>query len=356
MTKQAQDVAAAVTKVVENHKKSGKKYPIPEKELIKEVAQDSSASESDIRKALVSSSSLAAASAKSNGPTFVTLAEDEALIYGIDEAAVMKALKSAGGTAYYSALARKMGLPTSGPKWKCLRDELGRLLDAGTLYLRGNRVSLEPPLDIDERIIEALGALKDQRKYPALPGEIATKIALPKSRLQELKKTLSVMAKTGVLTAAKRGRYGAYMLGGDDPRYAKKPDNKLKFELLEEIEELRARVAEMQSSADLMEVTEADAIEQMPKDLSKVEEALLREIRMLSRKLGKRTLDLWEIREGFAKIPQHILNQILERLGSAWKIELQPVHDAGRLNEKQKAALLKLSDGTLIGAIAPVEE
>jgi hypothetical protein len=193
-----------------------------------------------------------------------------------------------------------------------------------------------------ESIIEALAGLKKKRKYPALPGEILTALSFPKAKAEALKEYLKGLGKDGILIPSRKSRYRAYMLAGEDPRYSSKPDNALKFELLTEIDHLKGKILEMQASP----------IPQRTDDTGGLEEQVLRRIAGLSRTRNRRTLDLWEVRRELPDLPPETLDTVLERLGTSWRIELQLVQDSTKLSAEEKAALLRLPDGTLVGAVA----
>jgi len=212
--------------------------------------------------------------------------------------------------------------------------------------LKGQDSLVEP-----DKVIEALVRLKKLRKYPALPGEIGTALSVSKSRSEKLKEYLKRLGKEGILMASRKGRYGAYMLAGEDPRYAAKAENALKFELLGEIEELKARLLEFQATAHMPEPPRE--IEQVKADeYSGLEEGVLQTIKELSRSKNRRTLDLWEVRKALPKVPRETLDLTLERLGSAWLLELQLVQDSTKLSDEERSALLRLTDGSLVGAVA----
>jgi hypothetical protein len=212
---------------------------------------------------------------------------------------------------------------------------------------------LEPAPFEAEKVIEALVGLKKKRKYPALPGQIRTALSFPESKTERLKKYLRSLGKAGVVMPAKKGRYVAYMLAGEDPRYSGKMDEALKFELLAEIERLKGEILEIQAGPARPEPSHEKKVQARaaitPQEL---EEEVLRRIAALSRSRNRRTVDLWEVRRALEEIPSETLDKVLEKLGASWRLELQPVQDSTRLSAEEKATLLKLADGTLIGALA----
>lgn len=203
-----------------------------------------------------------------------------------------------------------------------------------------------------EQIIDALVILKEKRKYPALPGEIISALPVPKSRVEALKKYLQTLGKEEVLVPSKKGRYRAYMLAGEDPRYSRKLDNALKFELLAEIDQLKGRILEIQARAGTPESADLGDTRFQAANLEGLEEEVLRRIAALSRSRNRRTVDLWEVRRTLRDIPPQTLDAVLESLGSSWRIELQLVQDGTKLSPDEKAALLRLSDGKLVAAVA----
>ncbi len=221
-------------------------------------------------------------------------------------------------------------------------------------YIRKGTDSAKPKVSPfeTESIIEALVGLKKSRKYPALPGEILTALSFPKAKAEALKEYLRSLGKDGILIPSKKSRYRAYMLAGEDPRYSSKPDNALKFELLAEIDRLKGDILEMQASLIPPEAGSDKARRKRTDDTGGLEEQVLRRIAALSRTRNRRTLDLWEVRRALPDLGPETLDTVLERLGTSWRIELQLVQDSTKLSAEEKAALLRLPDGTLVGAVA----
>ena len=203
-----------------------------------------------------------------------------------------------------------------------------------------------------EKIIEALAGLKKKRKYPALPGQILNSLSLPESKTEGLKKYLRNLGKAGVVMSSKKGRYVAYLLAGEDPRYSVKMDEALKFELLAEIERLKGEILEIHARPAEPELIDEKKLLKKATITPRLEEEVLRRIVVLSRSRNRRTVDVWEVRRALAEIPGETQDKLLEKLGASWRIELQPVQDSTKLSDEEKATLLKLADGTLIGALA----
>jgi hypothetical protein len=203
----------------------------------------------------------------------------------------------------------------------------------------------------EEHIIQALSQLKKQRKYPAFPKNVLDVLKRPENEKKRLGDFLQGMAAKGIIRSARRGKHrgGAYMLAGDDPRYTKTPNAKLKFELLAEIEDLKAKLLESRAAGSVIseKAPHADA----RRDVD-VEKRILETIRRLSKAHKRRAVDVSDIRRELKGMPASSLEAALEKLGGEWKIELQPVQDITKLSEGQKQGLLILSDGTRIGAIA----
>lgn len=209
-----------------------------------------------------------------------------------------------------------------------------------------------------EKIIEALIDLKRRRKYPALPGEVCTALSLPKSQTAGLKEYLLGLGKEGIVTPSWRTasgrRYRAYMLAGEDTRYATRRGDlfKLKFELLGEIEGLKGQILELEANAQADQVTDGVGRQEEEREPESLDEIVLRKIAALSRDRNSRTLTLWEVRSVFSGLDPAKLDESLERLGSSWRLELQPVQDSTKMSPEEKGALLRLSDGTLVAALA----
>ncbi len=268
----------------------------------------------------------------------------------ISTESIKEALSLLGGTGSASCIAAKLGSPKTGHRFQALKEELNRLVHSGAIFPSNKKYSLEPPPRWEDKIIEALGNLKRQRKYPALPGEIQAAIGTRKISDTTIKKVLGLMGKDGLLVFCQKGRYRAYLLGGEDLRYGKKPDEKMKFELLFEIEALKTRVLEaLAQLSELAPDLEANA---PPID----DNGVLLAIRNLAKRRSRRTVELWEIREALASLSNDQMDTSLTRLGTSWKVELQPVQDFTRLSPRQKDSLLRLSDGTMIVAVAVTEE
>jgi hypothetical protein len=203
-----------------------------------------------------------------------------------------------------------------------------------------------------EKIIEALAGLKKRRKYPGLPGEILTALSLPKSRIQALKDYLKRLGKDGILMPSRKGRFVGYMLAGEDPRYSTRPDIALKFELLTEIERLRGELLEMRANLIPPGASADKSRPSAAHDSGGLEEQVFQTIATLSRSRNRRTLDLWEVRRALPDLPSDVLDAVLETLGSSWRIELQLVQDSTKLSAQERNALLRLADGSVVGAVA----
>jgi hypothetical protein len=271
--------------------------------------------------------------------------------------AVRDALAKLGGKGSATAVANQMGWPKSGKRWDSLKQALERLHSTGQLAFQGRNyllveakpppppVEARPPDHADQRIIEAFGLLKRSRTYPAVASEILGKITAPKPSVRQFGPVLAEMAKQGILMVCKRGRSIAYILAGDDPRYSATPDEDLKFQLLAEIEELRAQIVELRAQTAAGQPAETPAAHGL-------DESVCAAIQRLAKKARRRTVQLWQLREALAQIPMAELDQALLRLGFSWKVELQPVQDSTKLSEQQKDALLSLPDGTKVVAVA----
>lgn len=75
-------------------------------------------------------------------------------------------------------------------------------------------------------------------------------------------------------------------------------------------------------------------------------------IRELIEKSGLAAVDLCDLRAALPGVTRDELDTELVRLGTAWKLELRPVHDMTRLSADQKAGLLVLPDGTPVVSVA----
>lgn len=278
----------------------------------------------------------------------------------ISDDSIRVALVQLGGRGSVSSLARHMGFSTRSKKGDALRQALQRLLEgheltyAGGTYLLPTaqaptlpRVDAGAPLpqELDRQVIACLVALKRARMYPAVPSEILQGIEAPKPGIRQFGPLLAEMAKQGILAASKRRRSTAYLLAGDDPRYAAKPDDKLKFELLAEIEALRAEALELTAHVTATKPAETPAVRGH-------DESIFAAIERLAKKTRRRTVQLWQLREALSAVPTAELDRALVRLGSTWKLELQPVQDSTKLSDQQKNALLTLPDGTAVVAVA----
>ncbi len=208
----------------------------------------------------------------------------------------------------------------------------------------------------EEKIIASLASLKAKRKYPAYPGEILTALRRPKNVLEKLKRVLRSMGQNGTLIPSRRGKFRAYMLAGEDVRYSRNPDEKLKFELLAEIEILKAQLlqvaAEAKESSEVVRAVAAEAAGASGEDLESLDRRVFETIRRIARHRTSRCVHIREIREVLSDIPGSELDQSLERLGTSWKLELQPVQDATKLTEKQRKTALRVSDGTMVCTVA----
>jgi hypothetical protein len=221
-----------------------------------------------------------------------------------------------------------------------------------------SRKSKGMPFDVD-KIIKALSGLKKKRKYPAWPEEISStlssrksKIGSPEAILKSLTTYLKGLSSDGVLMPSRKERRLAYIIAGDDTRYSRKLDDTLKFELLAEIERLKGQLLEMQATLTVSEPTDATRGRTRAEVAQELEEEVFRRIAVHSRNRNRRTIDIWEVRRVLPEVPPETLDKVLEDLGTSWRIELQPVQDSTKLSAEEKGTLLKLADGTLIGALA----
>jgi hypothetical protein len=205
-----------------------------------------------------------------------------------------------------------------------------------------------------ERIIEALVKRKKLRKYPALPGQICTAAEFPSAEIDALKKYLKDLGKGGILMSSRAGRFRAYMLAGEDSRYATKIADlgKLKFELLGEIEDLKAQLLEVLARGHAEQPAQVLVKRIKVGEVAGLEDQVLQAIAELARKRNTRTLNVWDVRKVFPNLPRETLDSTLEHLGSSWRVELQLVQDSTKLSDEERSALLRLTDGSLVGAVA----
>jgi hypothetical protein len=203
-----------------------------------------------------------------------------------------------------------------------------------------SRIALTP-----DELVDALIALKKGRQYPADRTTIAKRIGLTATK--DFTEQIARNVKDGVIVAAQAGKSPKYMLAGDDPRYAQKADEKLKFELLDEIQDLQAEIGRLSAIQDVESSSKADG-----SVAPAVNDRILRALVELAQKKKRRSVEIWALRAELNDLVPEILVEALERLGSERLIELVPVHDSTKLNQKQREGLLELSDGALIASAA----
>lgn len=295
----------------------------------------------------------------------------------ISEESAKEALAQLGGKGTFTEIAKRLHEPVRGPKAEPLKQALKKLVSEQKVLLKGraytlNQDSIELPdlgtqappappqaLESDtDRIIESVEKLKKDLKYPASPKEIAGSAGYEfNSRFRSL---LDGLVESGALQAHKSGRVTKYLFAGDDPRYARKADEQLKFELLEEIRNLRCRIellpaefaAKTRPTAP-RRITAESPRERIP---DAIVERILPAIERISKRKKRRTVLICDLRAELKDLDSSVLEAALEKLGHDLKIELQLLQDGTRLNQKLREGLLRLSDGRLIAAVALSEE
>jgi hypothetical protein len=338
---------------LESRRQSGNGYPCAESDLVDHVSSDLGVGRDTVTKALKSDASVKSTSKAKGQPNLVVFAGDEWQAYGMTADAVKSALAASGGSGSASGIAKNLSISNKGAGWECLKERLENLVSEGVIFKQGAKYVLgaltAPPEAADTsrhaEVIRIVGELKKAKKYPSLPREIGAKLSAPKITAQKLLRILRQMELDGALIPAKKGKAKAYMLAGDDPRYARKLDEDLRFELLSEIEELKARILE--TNADI--IPGAHPSPSLPANL---EGLVLDAIASIARRNNRPAVDLWELREGLPSVPSGELDRTLEALGRDWKLELRPVQDLTRLSSRQRESLLRLKDGTMVVSVA----
>jgi hypothetical protein len=289
------------------------------------------------------------------------------------EESVKKALMEVGGKGTSTKIAQALGVEISKSKSDPLKLLLKSMTEQKMLSLNGSVYSLpdsstaivsattKAPKPKGERIktkssqprigltpdalVDALVALKKGRQYPADRTTIAKQIGLKATK--DFTEQIALNVKNGVIVVGQAGKSPKYMLAGDDPRYAQKADESLKFELLDEIQDLQAEIGRLSAIQDLESSSKLES-----PVAPTVNDRILRALAELAQKKKRRSVEIWALRAELNDLGPEVLVEALERLGSERLIELVPVHDSTKLNRKQREGLLELSDGALIASAA----
>lgn len=353
------ELVSEIRVFLESLRQSHSGYPCAESDIVDRVSRKVEAGRDEVTEALNSDASIKSIGKGKGQPNLVVFAGDEWLAYGITADAVKSALCAAGGSESATGIAKNLSISNKGAGWECLKERLEYLASEGVIFKQGRKYASGAPTapaekadaSRDAEVIRIVGELKKAKKYPSLPREIGSRLSAPKITAQKLQRILRQMELDGALTLAKKGRSKAYILAGDDPRYACKLDEDLKFELLTEIEELKARILETHAAMihDVASAPGAKPVSSLPANL---EALVLDAIASIARRNTRPAVDLWELRESLPSVPSQELDEALEALGRDWKLELRPVQDLTRLSSRQRESLLRLKDGTMVVSVA----
>lgn len=347
------DLISGIRNALEDFRNSRENYPCRKEDLVDEVSREHAASRKGVERALKGDASLVIEAKRRGLPQYVVFAGDEALVYGISAESVMAALTEIAGPASIPKIAKELDIGSGKAQLECLQHQLSALLETGSIR-KTTRGYTPAPAIKRGMIIDVLAALKQAHTYPASLEQVFKPLRLARSDLPAVKAIVGQMVADEVLLLVPKDKTRAYMLAGDDMRYAAKADARLKFELLEEIETLKGQILELQArglSASSGE-TAAPTISSDSNDDPVTDQTVLAAIRRIAKHNRRRSVDLWRLREALADIPRDQTDRSLERMGTAWRIELQPVQDSTTLSPRQKDAVLKLSDGTMIVSVA----
>lgn len=369
------DIVSEIRTLLQTLRDGGGPYPCPETDFLKRICEDGRFRQTAVTKALRLDTTLV--KKKRGSVSLLAFVDDEHLIYRVPESLILETVRQIDRPASLSKIAAALALPATVRAKACLTEQLQQLATAGSLFLVAKGYSTEQPppavqkktrvtvkkpraavtakpLPSDSDIIEALAVLKGDRDYPSTSDKIIKRFSTNALNSAVFKKRLKEMAEAGSLFEVKSGKRTSYLLGGDDVRYASKPDENLKFELLTEIEELKARLGKIEYGLD-----EADAISTVqvhpPREILTIEERVLGTLEQITVDRRRRTIDLWELRQELPDVPRSALDRVIESLGCSRRVELKAVQDATRLSAKQKEGLLELLDGTQVLSLAKSE-
>ncbi len=295
----------------------------------------------------------------------------------ISEESAKEALAQLGGKGTFTEIARRLQQPVRGPRTEPLKHTLKKLVAEQKVLLKGSTYALRQdsselshlPSKVTpevlqavesgaDRIIESIDKLKKDLKYPAAPREIAESAGYEFNSL--FTSLLAGLVEGEALQTHKSGRVTKYLFAADDSRYALKATEQLKFELLEEIRNLRCRIELLPTEfAEKMKMTvpEKTAVERHAEPIPDgMVERILQAIRKISKKKKRRTVLICDLRSELKDLDSKTFEAALEALGNDLRIELHLLQDGTRLNPKLRQGLLPLSDGRLIASAALSEE
>jgi len=295
----------------------------------------------------------------------------------VTEESATQALAQLGGKATFTEIAKALREPTRGQRTEPLKQILKQLVAEEKIFLKGSTYTLnleaakrlsstpqpdtavEPPTESDaDKVIEAIEKLKKDFKYPATPKEIAESSGFRFDL--RFKALLTGLVDGAALQTWKSGKTSKYLFSADDPRYAQKATEKLKFELLEEIRNLRCELElSRATSAGGTQISRSgpEPVERAPEPIPyAVVERILPAIKKISKKKKRRSVLISDLRTELEDLDSPIFEAALETLGDRRELELHLLQDGAKLNEKQKQGLLRLSDGRLIASVALSED
>ncbi len=203
-----------------------------------------------------------------------------------------------------------------------------------------------PPSPFD--LINLVSASKTKGKYPVKLSDLKKESTKLKVSAKELSDLLADLCRSGSLQEVKVSTAKAYMLAGDDIRYAAKLTEALRFEMLSEIESLKMQLQEAALTSGVAKIgVESE------RDVEKIDQRVLNVIdSILNEKKRSRVIELSQLRRELADVSQETLDNILLQLGKERVLELIPVQDSVSLSQDQKAGLLKAPGGELVMSVA----